>query len=283
MQILIIGATGNIGRQTVRELQLRGLHPRIGVRRPDQARASFGSNLEYVPFDFDDTSTFKKALEGVSRLFFIAPMKEPEVPVSTLLAEARSAGVRHITFSSGRTTGDIEGKPLYLVEQLIRNGGIPYTIIRPGWFMQNFANWLGGTLRSEGKLYLPAGNAKTAFIDVRDIAVVAVQTLLQTGHENKLYNLTSDEAIDHHEVVRLISKATGKPMTYVPLERAEFINTMVERGWTEGAAIYTVDLYDIVRTGKEEEISTDIKNLLRRSPIRFAQFAENHRDAWVLA
>ena len=281
MKILLIGATGKIGRQTTRELQLRGLRPRIGVRRTEEAQSLFGDELEYVPFDFTDPNTFKPALEGITRVFFIAPMKEPEEPAGTFLAAARSAGVRHLTFSSGRTTGDIEGKPLYRVERLVRESGLPHTILRPGWFMQNFTNWLGETLRSEGKLYLPAGDAKTAFVDVRDIAGVVVQTLLQTGHENRLYNLTSDQAIDHHEVVRLILRATGKNMTYVPLERPDFIQTMVDRGWTEAAATHTADLYDVVRTGKEAEISPDVKNILRRAPIRFGQFVQNYREVWL--
>lgn len=193
MQILIIGATGKIGSQTVKDLQLRGITPRIGVRSPDKAQKIFGPSLVYVPFDFADPRTFGPALEGITRLFFIAPLQEPDEPVAALLNAARTAGVRHITFSSGRTTGDIEGKPLNRVEKLVSSCDIPYVIIRPGWFMQNFTNWLGGTLISEGKLYLPTGNARTAFVDVRDIAAVVIQTLLQTGHENRLYNLTSDE------------------------------------------------------------------------------------------
>ena len=220
------------------------------------------------------------SLKGKDKVFFIAPHSDPIPSVMTLLQVAELERVKHIVFSSGRTTGDIPGKPLHNVELLVQNNRIPSTIIRPGWFMQNFTAWLSGTLRSEGKLYLPADVAKTAFVDVRDIAAVAAQTLIQTGHEGKTYNLTSDEALDHHEVVALISRASGKLMTYVPLARPDFIQTMVARGWTEAAAAYTADLYEYVRAGKEEEVSRDIKKLLRRTPIRFAQFAQDYRNAW---
>lgn len=280
MKILLIGATGQIGGQTLKELQLRGISPRIGARKPEKAKEKLAAALEYVPFDFERPDTFEPALSGVSRLFFIAPLKNPNEPVSRLLEKAQKSGLRHITFSSGRTTGDVEGAPLNQVEKLVAASGIPYTIIRPGWFMQNFAAWLSGTLRSEGKLYLPAGDAKTAFVDVRDIAAVVAQTLLQTNHEGRVYNLTSDEALDHHEVVAYISRASGKPMSYIPLERSDFIQTMVERGWTEAAAAYTANLYEYVRAGKEEAISSDIGKLLRRKPIRFAQFARDYRETW---
>ena len=280
MKILLLGATGKIGSQIVKELQKRAIQPRIGVRNPEKARELLGEYLQVVPFDFSDINSFAPALEGVSRLFFIAPMKEPEHPVNFLLKTAAETGVRHITFSSGRTTGDMEGKPLNRVEKMVAASGIPYTILRPGWFMQNFANWLGGTLRSEGKLYLPAGEAKTAFVDVRDIAAVATQTLLQTGHYGKTYDLTSDEALDHHQVVSLISEVAGKPMQYIPMERPDFIRTMMDRNWTEAAANYTADLYEQVRTGKEEVISPDIRKLLGRTPIRFRQFVRDYEDAW---
>lgn len=280
MKVLVIGATGKIGSEMVRHLQKCGIQPRLGLREPEKARKRFGCGPEYAPFDFTDPGTFHEAIRGISRLFFIAPIKEPDEPVAQMLETARKAGVRHITFSSGRTTGDIEGKPLNRVEKQVMSSNIPYAIIRPGWFMQNFTTWLGDTLRSEGKLYLPAGNAKTAFIDVRDIAGVAAHTLLQNGHENRVYNLTSDEAIDHHEVVRLIGRAAQKNLAYVPLERTDFIRTMQKKGWTETAAHYTADLYDIVRTGKEEEISPDVQNILRRRPTRFAEFTNRYRQAW---
>lgn len=280
MQILVIGATGNIGLETVKQLLDRGIKPVLGVRNIATAKAKLGPRASYVHFDFQDISTFKPALQGIDRLFFIAPHTDPVPSVLALLRLAVVENVKHVVFSSGRTTGDIAGKPLNKVELLIQSHNIPWTIIRPGWFMQNFTSWLGTTIKEENRLYLPAGNSKTAFIDVRDIAAVLVEILTGNGHEEKLYNLTSDEAIDHHEVVKLISAASNRTISYIPQEREEFVHTMVEKGWSEATAKYTLALYDIVGTGKEEEISPDVENILGRKPIRFAQFAEDYKMAW---
>lgn len=280
MQILVIGATGNIGQETVKQLVESGIKPRVGVRDIEAARSKLGPQPTYVQFDFQDISTFKPALEGIDRLFFIAPHSDPVPSVLALLRMANVENVKQVIFSSGRTTGDIAGKPLNKVELLIQSHNIPWTIIRPGWFMQNFTSWLGTTIKEEDRLYLPAGKSKTAFIDVRDIGAVLVKILTGTGHEEKMYNLTSDEAIDHHEVVKLISEASNRTISYIPQEREEFVHTMVEKGWPEATAKYTLALYDIVCTGKEEEISPDVEHILGRKPIRFAQFVEDYKMAW---
>lgn len=280
MSILIIGATGNIGKETVNVLLEKGIQPVLGVRNPERAKQVLGDKPKYVSFDFDEPSTFRQALKGIERLFFIAPHHDPVPSVMTLLNLARIEGVEHIVFSSGRTTGDIAGKPLNKVELLVENCGLNYTIIRPGWFMQNFASWLGTTIPSEGKFYLPAGSSKTAFIDVRDIGAVIATVLIESGHNEQKYALTSDEAIDHFEVARLLSKATGKNIEYIAQDRATYIETMMARSWPETTAEYTAALYDIVLTGKEEEISPDVERIIGRKPIRFEQFAEDHKSVW---
>ncbi|NET32511.1 MAG: NmrA family NAD(P)-binding protein, partial [Cyanothece sp. SIO1E1] len=227
---------------------------------------------------FEDPTTFTTALEGEEAVFFIAGHSNPVPSVQQFLTTAKDAGVKRVVFSSGRTTGDVPGKPLNDVENLVRAWHGQWTILRPGWFMQNFVNWLGGTIRAENKLFLPAGNAKTAFIDVRDIADVAALCLLEDGHDAQLYNLTSDEALSHEEVCAIISQASGKSVSYIPQERADFLNTMIERGWTEAAANYTADLYKYVLSGKEEEISDDVAKVLGKTPRRFQAFAHEHAD-----
>lgn len=276
MNILIIGSGGNIGSPLVQALIDKGIEPTLGVRKVEKAKEKWGGQAQVIDFDFEDPATFKPALKGQEAIFFIAGHPNPVPSVQALLAEAAAAGVKRIVFSSGRTTGDIPGKPLNDVENLVRTWQGEWTILRPGWFMQNFVNWLGGTIRAEHKLFLPAGEAKTAFVDVRDIADVALRCLLEDGHHGKVYNLTSDEALSHAEVCATISQTSGKTVAYIPQDRAAYIQTMMERGWTEAAANYTADLYTYVLSGKEEEISDDVANVLGSTPRRFLAFAKEH-------
>jgi len=282
MRILIIGATGSIGTVVMDDLIRQGRKPVAGVRTPEKARRQWSAAAEYAPFDFHDPATFPAALAGVDRLFLIAPHADPVPSVQGLLRAAAGADVQRVVFSSGRTTGDIEGKPLHQVEQTLRASGLPYTIVRPGWFMQNFLDWLGAWIPTEDKLYLPAGDSRTAFIDVRDIGAVVATLLTEHGHSGRTYELTSDEALDHYEVTRLIGEAIGKAVEYVPLKSDIFIELMVEKGWTRQVARHTAELYHYVRAGKEAHPSDDVATILGRAPIRFAQFVEDYRKRWAI-
>ncbi len=278
MNILVIGSGGNIGTPLVQGLIDQGIRPTIGVRDMQKAQTKWGDQVIITPFDYEDTSTFAAAVADKEAIFFIAGHANPVPSVQQLLDSAKSAGVKRIVFSSGRTTGDVVGKPLNDVENLVRSSPLSWTILRPGWFMQNFVNWLGGTIRAESKFFLPAADAKTAFIDVRDIAEVAIKCLLEEGHHGKLYNLTSDESFSHAEVCTFISQATGREVEYIAQDRADYIKTITARGWTEAAANYTADLYKFVLSGKEDDISEDVALILGRTPRRLAAFIQEHAD-----
>lgn len=280
MSTLIIGATGNIGEQTILNLHRQGRSPIAAVRNLTKAKQQLG-DIECRHFDFTEPATFPSALQGIDRLFFIAPHQNPVPSVQGLLRAAREAGVKQIVFSSGRTTGDVEGKPLHQVEKTVQASDFPYTILRPGWFMQNFTSWLGRWIPTEGKIYLPAGEAKTAFIDVRDIGAVGATVLSEDTHHGRIYELTGDEALDHYQVAGLIGRAIGKEIIYEPLEPEAFIKLMVEKGWSEAQARHTEELYQFVRRGKEAGISPDVEFVLKRKPIRFAQFVKDYRKAWL--
>ncbi len=276
--LLIIGATGNIGGAIAKLCDAQGMDHRVGLRRPGHAERDFGPHAEVVSFDFEHPSTFYPALRGASSVFFIAPLAEPGIPVRLFLDACGEAGVRYLLYSSGRTTGDVAGKPLRLAEEQVQSQPIAYNIIRPGWFMQNFFGWLSTGIRTDRCLYLPAGMSKTAFIDVRDIAEVALTLLRKQGAAPEVLGLTSEEALDHREVTDLLSEYSGVQVTYVPLSSSDFVQKMVSLGWTAQKAKYVAALYDFVRSGKEEDISPHVRQILGKAPRSFRQFLADHPD-----
>lgn len=282
MTFLLLNATGKIGSEAVRQLITKGYRPRLGVRDKKKARHLFGDDVDLVPFDFGNPAVFPEIFHGITRFFFVAAHPRPVPSVQALLRAAGEAGVKHVVFSSGRTTGDVAWRPLFEVEQLVRNCGLEWTILRPGWFMQNFIDWLGDTIRKDGKLYLPAADAKTAFIDVRDISAVVTRLFIEGDrHNGQTYELTSDEAFDHFQVMEMIGNASGRKMEYMPLSPEAFVERMLQEGWTREEAEYTADLYSFVRQGKEAAISHDVELILGRQPRRFAQFVNDYRQEWM--
>ncbi len=285
MKILITGVTGNVGSETFRQLAGQGAQVVAGVRNVEKAKKQFarlpGAAAEYRHFDFNEPATWLTALAGVDKMFLVIPPGTTNpLQVELFFETAINAGVKHLVFNSGRTTGDLEDEPLHVTEGLIKKSGVDWTILRPGWFMQNFLNWVGFTIPSEDAFYLPAADSRTAFVDVRDIGAVAASALTESGHSGQVYELTSLEALTHFEVAQKISEAAGRTIRYVHLNEEEFVIEMVKRGWSQSSAEHAVFLYRIVRTGKEAVVSQDIEKILGRPGIDFESFAKEHASSW---
>lgn len=233
-----------------------------------------GEQTELVQFDYADPTTYAVALSGMEGLFFIAPPgAKASGQVEALLGAAREAGIKKVIFHSGRTTGDVPGTPLNEIEQLLPQYGLNYTILRPGWFMQNFRSWAGTAIRSEGQIVLPAGEAATAFVDVRDIGAAVARIFGSEDYAGKTCELTSAEALTHYEVAAILSEETGRKTIYESVSEGEFIDWALARGWKREAAEHTAWLYSFVRSGKEAAVSPQLEGILGRKPGSFREFA----------
>ncbi|MEO1257561.1 MAG: NmrA family NAD(P)-binding protein [Bacteroidota bacterium] len=283
MKTLIIGSTGNIGTQIVQILASEN-HPVIAAGRDlEKTKKHHGNeNTEYRRCDLNDISTWETALEDVREIFLVVPPgSASEERQQAFFQKANEVGVQHIVYSSGRTTGPVAGSPLNRTESFVKNSGCNWTILRPGWFMQNFFEWIGFTIPSDDAFYLPAGHSKTAFIDVRDIGATAAEILkAPTAHHGKTYDLTCLKAIDHSAVARHISEAAGRTIHYVPMQNEDFIEKMIAKGRPRKAAEKMAWLYSFVTAGKEADVSLDAKHILQRQPIDFKQFTIDHAHKW---
>jgi len=180
---------------------------------------------------------------------------------------------------SGRTTGDVEGLLLQRVEQNLSQQNLPYTILRAGWFMQNFINWMKNDIE-EGFLRLPTAQAKTTFLDLRDLALVAEQAILEPKHRGKHYEIVGPEALSHAEVASILSEELGWNIEYQALSDKAYIQQQIDRGWSPGAAEWTAYLYKLVRTGKEAELSSDFTTIRGYSGRSLTTFVRDHKTLW---
>jgi uncharacterized protein YbjT (DUF2867 family) len=249
--ILVTGATGNLGRAVVSALGDSALQ---GVR--DLARAASGAPA--VRFDYDDPSTFGPALDGAAGLFLISPPLDPAAPakLGPVIAAAKNAGVRHVVLLSAFGVNHNEQAPLRIVERLVMDSGIPYTILRPNFFMENF--------RPGKPIFLAAGDAKISFLSVRDIAEVVAQTFRRPLVNQEL-DLTGPEALDHHEVARILG------VKYHSLTEEQMLSGARSHGMPEGNLRYLQMLYSVVRAGYAAAVTDDVERVLGRKPLRFAE------------
>jgi uncharacterized protein YbjT (DUF2867 family) len=195
-KILITGATGNVGTEVIKSLQniKHQLDLYAGVRDiiADSIKLS-DFKIKFSQFDFTDYKTYKTALEGCDIVFLLRPpqISEVEKYFKPIINTCIDLGVRHIVFLSVQGVEKSQIIPHHKIEKLIVDSKIPYTFLRPAYFMQNFTTTLRNDLIYRKQIYLPAGQAKFTLVDVRDIGEVSASILKNISlHINKSYELT---------------------------------------------------------------------------------------------
>ena len=225
-------------------------------------------------------------MNGVDRLFLVTP-ETPNAPeyASNLVSQAKGAGVKHIVkLSAQGTDANAVVASLRLhhqAEKIVEESGIAYTFLQPGEFMQNFVNFFSQTIKQQGAFYLPAGNPRIGFVDVRDIVAVAVQALTNDGiHNGKVYDITGPEALSYYQVAEILSNATGKKIKYINISEDEARQSMKEAGIGHWWINTIIEVYDAYKTGMQEHISNTVEQLTGRKPTSFWQFARDYAKAF---
>ncbi|GEN10997.1 NmrA family protein [Myxococcus fulvus] len=205
--ILILGASGTTGRRVTRLLRGQGHSVRAASRNSD------------IHFDWTDSSTWEAALGASSRLYLMAPHDMPFPPEFVSLAVSRS--VRRIVLLSSQGIEIMGDKRLMAAERLVRGAGVEWTVIRPDWFNQNFDEGFFRPSVLAGRIALPVGDTKQAFVDADDIAAVVATALTEDGHAGRSYDLSGPRALGFAEAAAIIGRAAerevhfaGDPDTY---------------------------------------------------------------------
>jgi uncharacterized protein YbjT (DUF2867 family) len=280
--LLLTGATGNIGRELVRQLDAQGVEFRILVRDPARA-AELPDRAERVVGDLDEPATLTAAFDGVDRLFLLVP-GIGTAHTAHALAAARAAGVGHIVhLSSGHVLLD----PLPAMarwhherENLIRATGIPATFLRPGGFMTNALDWLP-TLREDGYVLDPAGPGRYAPIDPADIAAVAALALTEDGHQGQEYALTGAETFTVAEQVRVLAEAIGHAIEVREVATpAEAVRFRFPGGAPPALAAALVEGFRLMRADTVGVRTDTVERLLGRKPRTFTDWCAEHADVF---
>jgi uncharacterized protein YbjT (DUF2867 family) len=279
--ILITGASGNVGREVVKQALAVGLTIRATFRSPKTA-AKAPAGLDGVIMDYSKPETIRPALHGVEKILLVGPpVRDLPGLEANLIKEVRATGGKHIVKLSalgGRESMFPSGHRDS--EENIEASGLPYTFLRPNGFMQNLVNYNAGTIRSRNAFYGCQGNGAVSMVDIRDIAAVAVIVLAATGHEGKAYTLTGGEALTNGHVAEKISRVAGRKISYVDLTPAEFKKAILSAGAPEWSAEALLDLQRLYREGNASLVSDDVERLTGRKPITFDQFARDYAFAF---
>lgn len=159
--------------------------------------------------------------------------------------------------------------------------GFDWTMLRPADFMQNLETVHRGGLRRRSEISVPAGNGRSAFVDVADVAAVAAKTLLEPGHSQRGYTLTGPEALSFHQIAQILSDVLGRPIRYRPPGVLRFIRDQHSEGVPLGMALVMTALYTVQRLGRADGLTDDVLRLLGRPPSDFRGYAERTKAIWA--
>lgn len=279
--ILITGATGNIGRALVAQLAQMASVQVLAASPKGQPVAAIPSRA----LDLLDVTSAQAAMQGIDRLFLLTPA-HPDMEAMTAHAvqAAQAAGVQHIVRVSGAgadPASDIAIARLQgRCDQLVIDSGIPYTLLRPKNFMQNFTTFLRDMIRA-GAVYSSQGDGRVPFIDARDIAAVAAKVLIEpAAHAGQAYTLTGPEALTNAEALAEIEQTIGRKISLVDISEEQAIAGMRQAGMPEPMVQAMSSLNRVIAAGWVAEVTDDVPQLLSRPVTRWADFVAEHRNVW---
>ncbi|WP_026911732.1 NAD(P)H-binding protein [Patulibacter minatonensis] len=267
--VLVLGATGKTGRRVADRLRARGVDVRAGSRSASPA------------FDWDDASTWPAVLDGV-RAVYVAYVPDLAVPgaaetVGAFARQATAAGVERIVLLSGRGEPEAER-----AERAVQAAGTPWTVVRCAWFAQNFDESFLLDPVLTGEVALPVGDVREPFVDVEDIADVAVAALTEDGHAGRLHELTGPEALTFAEAVGAIGAAIGRPVVHTEVPLPGFLAGLAAAGVPEDVAGLMAYLFTEVLDGRNTPTTDGVREALGRPARPFRDYVRDAaaRGAW---
>jgi uncharacterized protein YbjT (DUF2867 family) len=283
MVITVTGSTGTIGSELVRLLSEAGAPTRGVYRSAKNTQALKG--VLWLKADLRDEALLEPVLAGTTRLFLLSGNEAGfgKLQIEALRAAER-LGVQHVVKLSalGASSHSNSGiaREHWEVEQAVQQSKMTWTILRPHSFMQNWLGEVAESVRADGAIYSPIADGRVPFIDTRDIAAVAAETLLNpVAHVGRRHFLTGGEAVGFADVAAALSEATGTPVRYVPISMDDARSRMQTRGVPANVIGGTMALYEYQKAGgPTANVSDSVERILGRSPHTIRDFARDYAD-----
>lgn len=258
---LVLGGTGKTGRRVAERLQTRGIKTRIASRSANPS------------FDWNDPHNWDEILEGVTAAY-ISFAPDLAIPGATdaihrFVELAVSRGVTRLVLLSGR--GEQEAQAC---EQIVQATDVEWTIVRASWFMQNFSEGEFLDMVLSGVITLPAENIPEPFIDINDIADVAVAALTEEGHAYEVYEVTGPRLMTFTELAEEISAAIDRDVQFIQIPRVDFNQAITDSGAPADIAWLLNYLFETVLDGRNASLSDGVQRALGREPADFRDFAQ---------
>jgi len=283
MKILVVGGTGNVGAEVVKQLKQRGADIRVLVRKPGVQSLP---DTELVVGDLLDPPAIERALQGVSKLYLLNAVTPDELTQGLIAFDlAKKLQLSHIVYHSVFRVEHFKDVPHFVskfaMESAIRSFDVPFTIIRPNYFFQNDATHKDLLLKRS--IYpSPLGPVGISAVDVRDIAEAAAIALTSDQHFGKTYNLNGPDILSGDRAASIWSKHLGKEIRYTASDMDAFEAKMRENSPSWAAFDIRMMFQGYLERGftaEDGDIAT-LTNLLGHAPRSYDDFVRETVTAW---
>ena len=278
-KVLITASTGNIGSQIIANLGSLDQSFVAGINSKTLKEGE-------TSVDFNDEEGLVKAFTGMDTVFLLFPLHPNMVDwAKNAITAAKKAMVNHLVRSSG--AGANSSSPYYMpkiqgeIDDIIRESGIAYTITQPSSFMQNFVNFYAHDIKN-GTVRQPVGNGKIGWVDVRDIASVNTQILVDPERfVNQELTITGNENLSYGEALSIIADTIHRPLNFTDIPSENAIAAMKEIGMSQFNIQMLSSLNEIIKAGYAEGTTSTVVDVTGKEPISFSQFANDYKDTWL--
>ncbi|GAP96888.1 SDR family oxidoreductase [Leptolyngbya sp. NIES-2104] len=272
--ILITGANGQLGTAVVQNLLKKTSANQIAALVRDESKASAlrEQGVDIRVGNYDDTASLNNAMQGIETVLLIAGTDEENRlrQHQNVVNAAKKAGVQCVAYTS-RSLKDrntlanklMEGH--FQTEDYIKGCGLNYALFRNALYMDTIPQFVGEKVLDTG-IYFPTGQGRVPFALRSEMGEAIANALLESGCDNRIYNLTGSESYSFDDVAATLSDLSGKAVAYTPIEKSAFEAKMKERSVPEMMIERVTGFLTDIKNGQEEEVSPDLENLLGRKP-----------------
>lgn len=265
--VMVMGATGTIGRRVAQRLRASGHPVRAATRRGSPA------------FDWEDRTTWSPWAGAAASVFVMAPDGVPVDP--ELLDLLVRGGARRLVLLSSKGIEVMDDRRLLAAERAVRDTGVETTVVRADWFDQNFDEGFFRDAVLAGELAVPVGSLRQAFNDADDVAAVAVAALTGAGHDGEVHEVGGPEPLSFGDVAAILSSVTGREVRHSG-DSARYVEVMAGFGMPEEQVRADARAFEALAGAGDAEVTDTVERLTGRPPVPFRDYAEAAaaRGAW---
>lgn len=282
-KILVTGATGELGKQTLKSLLSKTDASNLAALVRDESKAADlkESGVEIRKGDYEDIDSLKAAFQGIDKLFFVSASDvEKRLPQhENVMKAVKESNIKHVVYTSFVRKNETDSSPIATLgkahiytDNFLQKSGITFSILRHNLYMEFAPFFMGDKVVENKMVYLPSGEGKVAFLLRSEMAEIAANVLTSEGHENKIYNISGEGAFSYGDIAKMISEITGKEIKFVSPSVEEFIQTMKKASVPEEMIGLSVGFAQAIEQGEFEQNNPEISKLLGRKPTTLEAF-----------